>query len=130
MIFEILSSAVALLISAAGLLALLLGTLAHLRLGGLGLFAGSSAFVGRYLDYPTIFLGIVLPDYLLTCVVAARQRRISYLLFGIFFVPLRFLDGVTALVSLWRALWVRSTGQWVSPERRQPVEAATQSVAG
>jgi poly-beta-1,6-N-acetyl-D-glucosamine synthase len=125
MIFEILSSAVALLVAAVGLLVLLLTSLAHLRFGVLGPFDGSSVFVGDHLGYPTILVGIVLPDYLMTCLAAVQQRRISYLLFGLFFVPLRFLDAMTAMASLWGALRVRSTGQWVSPQRRQDAEPAT-----
>ena len=46
-----------------------------------------------------------------------RQRRAGYLLFGLFFVPLRCVDAWLCLRALWRSRR-QSVGVWKSPERR------------
>ena len=45
-------------------------------------------------------LGVVLPDYLFTVIVAIAQRRAGYLFFGLFFVPLRCVDAWLCLRAL------------------------------
>ncbi|MQA07571.1 MAG: glycosyltransferase [Pseudonocardiaceae bacterium] len=85
--------------------------------------------VGEYVDLTTIGLGVLLPDYLLTVIVAVLERRPRYLLGGLLSVPMRMLDAAITLYSLPRAWLERSTGRWVSPARRasiaQPDAAAT-----
>ena len=67
-----------------------------------------------------LLLSVLLIDYLLTVLVAARQRRPSYLLLGLAFLPLRCLDAWLCLCSLWRTRFARSVGTWTSPTRRAP----------
>ena len=62
-------------------------------------------------------LGVVLPDYLFTVIVAIAQRRAGYLFFGLFFVPLRCVDAWLCLRAPWRSRR-QSVGVWKSPERR------------
>jgi biofilm PGA synthesis N-glycosyltransferase PgaC len=81
----------------------------------LGVF---STTVATHVSFADIGLGIVLPDYLLTCVVAVMERRPRFLLAGLLFVPMKITDAVVALYTLPRAWLDRSTGQWSSPTRR------------
>ena len=76
--------------------------------------------ISNHITLRTIFLGVLLPDYLLTCVVAAVERRPRYLLYGFFFVFMRIIDAAIALYTLPRAWREKSTGRWVSPTRRDP----------
>jgi poly-beta-1,6-N-acetyl-D-glucosamine synthase len=79
----------------------------------------------------SVALGVLLPDYLLTCVVAIAQRRWAFLVVGLFFMPMRYTDAVLALYTLPRAWLDRSTGQWVSPTRRAvPVEEVAEARLG
>ena len=72
----------------------------------------------------TICLGVLLPDLLLTLVVAAVERRPRYLLYGLFFVFMRTIDAAIAVYTLPRAWREKSTGRWVSPARRDPTGGA------
>jgi cellulose synthase/poly-beta-1,6-N-acetylglucosamine synthase-like glycosyltransferase len=65
-----------------------------------------------------VALGVLLPDYTLTCLVALAERRPRYLYLGVFFVAMRMTDAAIALYTLPRAWRERSTGSWVSPTRR------------
>jgi len=76
------------------------------------------AAVAGHLTLTTIFWGMAVPDYLLTVVVAAVERRPGYLLHGLAFLPLRTVDAAIALYTLPRAWRERSTGRWTSPTRR------------
>ena len=68
----------------------------------------------------TICLGVLLPDLLLTLLVAGVERRPRYLLYGLFFVFMRTIDAAIAVYTLPRAWREKSTGRWVSPARRDP----------
>lgn len=82
------------------------------------------AAVAGHVGFRDIGLGILAPDYLLTCTVAILERRPRFLLAGLFFVPMKMTDAAIALYTLPRAWLDRSTGQWSSPSRRimQPGE--------
>lgn len=83
--------------------------------------------IAAHLSFTNIGLGILVPDYLLTCVVAAVERRPRFLLVGLLFLPMKITDAAVALYTLPRAWLDRSTGQWVSPTRRAvPVSDGTE----
>jgi cellulose synthase/poly-beta-1,6-N-acetylglucosamine synthase-like glycosyltransferase len=136
-VFELITSSLSLLLAAFAVLVLGVGDLFESTLGGFGPFAALDRFIGANFSYWVLFLGIVLPDFALTIIVAVLRRRPLYLLAGLFFVPLRLLDGVAILVSLPKAWFVKSTGRWVSPQRQatsnvtqlRPAERAS-SLAG
>lgn len=65
-----------------------------------------------------VVVGLLLPDYLLTCAVALGERRPQYLWLGPVFWVLRVTDAFVALQALPRAWTARSTGSWTSPARR------------
>ena len=82
--------------------------------------------VAAYLTLGAIGFGIVLPDLLVTALVAVLQRQPRFLLFAPLFLILRVLDAAIALYALpqaWLAGW---TGRWSSPDRRQ-VDATPQA---
>jgi hypothetical protein len=74
--------------------------------------------IGDHVGLSALLLGVLLPDYLLTCAVALVERRPRYLYLGLFFIAMRITDATIALRTLPRAWRTRSTGQWVSPTRR------------
>ena len=76
--------------------------------------------VASHTSLRTICVGVLLPDLLLTVVVAAVERRPRYLLYGLFFVFMRTIDAAIAVYTLSRAWREKSTGRWVSPARRDP----------
>lgn len=80
-------------------------------------FAPVHAVVAGYLTFPALLLGIVLPDLLLTLVVAVLQRQPRFLLYAPLYLPLRVLDSAIALYSLPLA-WRTRSGRWRSPQRR------------
>jgi biofilm PGA synthesis N-glycosyltransferase PgaC len=96
---------------------------------GLPLVGAILGEVSAHVDFKEIGLGIVLPDYLLTCAVAAYERRPSLLLSGLLFIPMKVTDAAVAVQALPRAWLDRSTGRWVSPTRRPVPAAAEQEVA-
>lgn len=65
-----------------------------------------------------VVVGLLLPDYLLSCAVALGERRPQYLWLGPVFWVLRVTDAFVALQALPRAWTTRSTGSWTSPARR------------
>jgi len=67
-----------------------------------------------------VLLGVAVPDYALTVLVAVLQRRPAYLLLGLGFLPLRCLDAWLCLRSLWQTRSTQSAGIWASPQRRAP----------
>jgi biofilm PGA synthesis N-glycosyltransferase PgaC len=81
--------------------------------------------IGDHLGLSALLLGVLLPDYLLTCAVALIERRPRYLYLGLFFVAMRITDATIALRTLPRAWHSRSTGQWVSPTRRAMMPEST-----
>ena len=83
------------------------------------------AAVADHTSLRTIGLGVLLPDLLLTLVVAAVERRPRYLLYGLFFVFMRTIDAAIAVYTLPRAWREKSNGRWVSPARRDPTGGAT-----
>ena len=76
--------------------------------------------IASHTSLRTICLGVLLPDLLLTLVVAAVERRPRYLLYGLFFVFMRTIDAAIAVYTLSRVWREKSTGRWVSPARRDP----------
>lgn len=80
-------------------------------------------FVHHYVRLDTLAVGVLLPDYLTTMLVATVQRRPRYLLFLPFFVLLRIVDAAVTLVALPRAFVARSSGRWTSPTRRAPIQS-------
>ncbi|WP_222711074.1 glycosyltransferase family 2 protein [Quadrisphaera setariae] len=95
-------------------------------LGGTGLLAllgwppavQLTAAVDVPLALSWVVVGVLLPDYVLSCAVALAERRPQYLWLGPAFWLLRVVDAAVALQALPRAFTTRSTGSWTSPTRR------------
>ena len=73
--------------------------------------------VTAFLPLSVIAIGLFVPDYILTCLMAMIRGRPSYLLYGLFFLPIRLLDAFLALRMLPRAWTTTSDGRWSSPVR-------------
>lgn len=65
-----------------------------------------------------IVVGVLLPDYVLTLLVAVVARRPVYLAFGVVFPLLRILDSFLCIAALVLAFRKGSSGVWHSPTRR------------
>ena len=90
-------------------------------------FSEVHTVVAAHLTLTAVLFGVVLPDYLLTCVVAVLERQPRLLLLGVFFPFMRMLDAYIGLYAIPAAWLSRSTGRWKSPARRavEPGDAAT-----
>jgi poly-beta-1,6-N-acetyl-D-glucosamine synthase len=77
--------------------------------------------VHAHVRLATVLIGVVIPDYLLTCTVAVIERRPRLLLLGVFFPFMRIVDAMIALYSVPAAWLSRSSGRWKSPTRRAAV---------
>ncbi|HEX5115358.1 MAG TPA: glycosyltransferase family 2 protein [Pseudonocardiaceae bacterium] len=85
---------------------------------GLPVFGWLHTVVSAHVNVTTLVFGILVPDLLMTVLVALLERRPRLLLGAPFFVFLRVLDAATALVTLPLAWVARSDGRWRSPARR------------
>lgn len=117
-VFELITSSISLLLAVFAVLVLAIGDLFPTTIGQIGAFSAVDSFISSNFSYKLIAIGILLPDYALTVVVSLIKRRPLYLLVGLFFVPMRVVDGIAILYSLPKAWFVQSTGRWVSPERQ------------
>ncbi|MFC5994830.1 glycosyltransferase [Pseudonocardia hispaniensis] len=81
------------------------------------LFAAVHSVLAAHLSPASLLVGLFGPDLLLTCVVAAVERRAWILAYWLAFPLLRILDAALALYTVPLA-WVRSSGRWTSPARR------------
>ncbi len=82
-----------------------------------GWYAAGYGAVTAVLPLTAIAMGLFVPDYVLTCVMAAIRRRPSYLLYGLFFLPMRLIDSFLTLRTIPQAWTASSDGQWKSPVR-------------
>jgi cellulose synthase/poly-beta-1,6-N-acetylglucosamine synthase-like glycosyltransferase len=82
--------------------------------------------VAAHVQLSTVFFGVLLPDYLLTCVVVVIERRPRLLLVGVFFPLLRIVDAAISLYAIPAAWLLRSNGRWKSPARRVVGSAAAE----
>jgi poly-beta-1,6-N-acetyl-D-glucosamine synthase len=80
-------------------------------------FAPVYTAVAAHVQLSTVFFGIVVPDYALTCVVAVLERRPRLLLFGFLFPLLRLMDAAIGIYAIPMAWLSRSNGRWKSPAR-------------
>jgi poly-beta-1,6-N-acetyl-D-glucosamine synthase len=81
-------------------------------------FAQVHAAVTSHMTISGVFFGILVPDFVLTGVVAVLERQPRLLLVGAFFPLLRLLDAAIALYAVPAAWLSVSTGRWKSPARR------------
>jgi cellulose synthase/poly-beta-1,6-N-acetylglucosamine synthase-like glycosyltransferase len=81
-------------------------------------FAAVHDAVSGYVTPWSLLFGVVLPDYVITCVIAVAQRRPSMLLLGLASLPFRVLDAWIGLTTAPKAWFATSNGQWASPARR------------
>jgi cellulose synthase/poly-beta-1,6-N-acetylglucosamine synthase-like glycosyltransferase len=68
--------------------------------------------------FEVLIKGVFVGDYILTIVAAYVEKRPVYLLYGLGFLFLRFIDSIAYLSSIPKAVFAKSTGAWTSPTRR------------
>ncbi|MFD3685995.1 glycosyltransferase [Nocardiopsis sp. NPDC058631] len=95
----------------------LVGTLGGEPFGTLPFFGGAFTAVSAFLPLLAIAIGLFIPDYMLTCLMAMIRRRPSYLLYGLLFFPIRLVDAYLALRMISKAWTTDSDGRWSSPDR-------------
>jgi cellulose synthase/poly-beta-1,6-N-acetylglucosamine synthase-like glycosyltransferase len=79
--------------------------------------------VSTHLTLTAVLFGVVLPDFLITGLVAVLERQPRLLLLAVFFPFMRMLDAAISLYSVPAAWLLVSNGRWKSPARR-PVGGA------
>ncbi len=82
-------------------------------------FGALFTFVSSHMTLQLIFLGVVVPDFALTLLVAAVERRPRLLLAMPFFPFLRVLDSAIGLYAIPQAWLAHSSGRWKSPARHR-----------
>ena len=85
--------------------------------------------VSAHLTLTAVLLGVVLPDFLITCAVAVLERQPRLLLLAVFFPFMRMLDAAISLYSVPAAWLSASNGRWKSPARRPVGGAAMPSLS-
>jgi hypothetical protein len=81
--------------------------------------------VSTHLTLTAVLFGVVLPDFLITGLVAGLERQPRLLLLAVFFPFMRMLDAAISLYSVPAAWLSVSNGRWKSPARRPVGRAAT-----
>lgn len=132
-ILETLSSSLILFAAFIFTLILLPGTLSS-SLANIPLYSNIYSFVSPHITLYDIAITILVPDYVLTTVTAMAESRPRFYFYGLFFPLVRLLDAYAVLSTLPKALFVHSTGRWISPPRRQittsKLQVASASVSG
>ncbi|MFE1170616.1 glycosyltransferase family 2 protein [Nocardiopsis sp. NPDC058789] len=105
------------LVTVAIALFVLLGTFAGEALTGVPFLSEGFTAVTAFLPLTALAIGLLVPDYVLTCVMTMVRRRPSYLFYGLFFFPIRIVDSYLALRMIPKAWTARSDGRWSSPTR-------------
>jgi cellulose synthase/poly-beta-1,6-N-acetylglucosamine synthase-like glycosyltransferase len=95
----------------------LVGTLGGETALSIPYFGEGFTAVTAFLPLTAIAIGLFVPDYMLTCVMVMVRRRPSYLLYGLFFFPIRLVDAYLSLRMIPRAWTADSDGRWSSPVR-------------
>lgn len=116
-IFEVVVVSLVLLLMALVGLFVLVGTYGGETVMALPFYEEGFVAVSAFLPLSAIAIGLFVPDYILTCLMAMVRRRPSYLVYGLFFLPLRLLDAFLALRMIPRAWTTTSDGRWSSPVR-------------
>jgi poly-beta-1,6-N-acetyl-D-glucosamine synthase len=78
--------------------------------------------LAAHLSLPALLFGLLLPDFLLTCLVVLIERRTRYLAAFLAFPLLRLIDAYLALRTLVPGMRRLSDGRWTSPARREVLE--------
>lgn len=95
----------------------LIGTFGGEAVAGLPYFSDGFTAVTAFLPLTALMIGLLVPDYMLTCVMTMVRRRPSYLFYGLFFFPIRVVDSYLALRMIPKAWTAESDGRWSSPTR-------------
>ena len=80
--------------------------------------------IAAHLNLPALLFGMLAPDFLLTCIVVAIERRFRYLAAFLAFPVMRLIDAYLAMRTLVPGMLRRSDGRWTSPVRREVAEPA------
>ncbi|MDT0328000.1 glycosyltransferase family 2 protein [Nocardiopsis lambiniae] len=95
----------------------LVGTLAGASFVAVPFVGTSFTAVSAFLPLTALAMGLLIPDYMLTCAMTAIRRRPSYLIYGLLFFPIRVVDAFITLKMLPKAWTAESDGRWSSPDR-------------
>jgi cellulose synthase/poly-beta-1,6-N-acetylglucosamine synthase-like glycosyltransferase len=86
---------------------------------GWPMFAQAYAVVTVHVRLSSVLIGILLPDFALTCAAAAAERQPRLLLFAPFYPVMRLVDAAIGLSAIPVAWLTRASGRWRSPARRE-----------
>ncbi len=82
-------------------------------------FAQVYTVVTLHVRLSSVLVGILLPDFALTCVAAAVERQPRLLLFAPFYPAMRLVDAAIGISAIPVAWLTRANGRWRSPARRE-----------
>ncbi len=116
-ILEVVLVSLLLLVTSVVGLFVLAGTVGGEPVLSLPFFGEVWTAVTAFLPLLALGIGLFIPDYMLTCLMAAIRRRPSYLLYGLLFFPIRLVDAYLTLRMIPKAWTTESDGRWSSPDR-------------
>jgi biofilm PGA synthesis N-glycosyltransferase PgaC len=85
-------------------------------------------FLSGLLRPRDLLIGVFVPDFILTILATISVRKPLYLLMAPFFPFMRIVDAFICLRALPKAFSSKSTGVWVSPQRRPQSVTATDTL--
>jgi poly-beta-1,6-N-acetyl-D-glucosamine synthase len=80
------------------------------------------AVLAAHLSLAALLFGLLLPDFLLTCLVVVLERSPRFFAAFLAFPLLRLIDSYLALRTFVPGMRRRSDGRWTSPVRREVIE--------
>ncbi|SIO85815.1 glycosyltransferase [Nocardiopsis sp. JB363] len=116
-VFEVVLVSLLFLVTVGIAVFVLLGTFAGDLLTGIPFLTDSFSAVTAFLPLTALAIGLLVPDYMLTCMMTMIRRRPSYLFYGLFFFPIRVVDSYISLRMIPKAWTAKSDGRWSSPVR-------------
>jgi poly-beta-1,6-N-acetyl-D-glucosamine synthase len=82
-------------------------------------FTAVYTVVTLHVRMSSVLIGMLIPDFALTCAAAAAERQPRLLLFAPFYPVMRLVDAAIGLSAIPVAWLTRASGRWRSPARRQ-----------
>lgn len=77
----------------------------------------TTALKNFFITYLEILAGVFIMDYILTIVIAIKDKRPLLILYGIGFFIFRYIDALSLVTTVPKAFFIHSKGIWVSPKR-------------
>lgn len=69
------------------------------------------------INFKSLFINIIILDYLFTVAIAILKRRPQFLFYGLFFIVMHYITSLVLISSIFPGVFGKSSGRWTSPKR-------------